>query len=157
MPPQAPTKRQALQATGTFNPRAPQVRHRLFQQSDFFDPQDLLQLKYETLRALEQENCSIARAAQEFGLSRPTIYQAQNQFQAGGLEGLLPRKRGPKKPHKLTEIVRQYLEDQVRAGPAVDGAELARRVRRRFGVRLHRRTIEKALKSRAKRGPQTPS
>jgi transposase len=157
MPPQASPKRQALQATGTLNPRAAHVRHGLFQHSDFFDPQDLLQLKYETLRALEQEDCSIARAAQEFGLSRPTIYQAQNQFQAGGLEGLLPRKRGPKHAHKLTEPVRQYLADQVRAEPAVGGPELARRVRQRFGIKLHRRTIEKALKSKAKRGPQTPS
>ena len=157
MPPQTPTKRQALQATGTFNARAEYVRHSLFRHSDFFDPQDLLQLKYETLRALEQEDCSIARAAQEFGLSRPTIYQAQNQFQAGGLEGLLPRKRGPKKPHKLSQPVRQYLDDQVRAQPAVGGPELARRVRQRFGVKLHRRTIEKALKSEVKRGLRIPS
>jgi transposase len=156
MPPQASTKRQALQATGTFNPRAERVRHGLFQDSDFFDPQDLLQLKYESLRALEQEDCSIARAAQEFGLSRPTIYQAKTQFQTGGLEGLLPRQRGPKQAHKLTETVRQYLHDQARAEPAVGGPELARRVRKRFGVKLHRRTIEKALKSETKRGRPIP-
>jgi transposase len=149
------SKRQALQASGTLNPRADQVRHPLFQHSDFFDPQDLVQLKYETLRALEHENCSLAEAAREFGLSRPTLYQARNQFQAGGLESLLPRKRGPKRPHKLTPRVREYLEDQVRAEPEVDGPELARRVRKRFEVRLHRRTIEKALKSKVKRGLQT--
>jgi hypothetical protein len=55
----------------------------------------------------------------------------------------------------LTQRVREYLEDQVRAEPEVDGPELARRVRKRLGVRLHRRTIEKALKSKVKRGPQT--
>jgi hypothetical protein len=33
-------KHQALQATGTFNPRAAQVKHPLFQQSEFFDPHD---------------------------------------------------------------------------------------------------------------------
>src|ERR1035441_1417533 len=46
--PQPQTKRQALDASGTFNPRSAKVRHPLFQQSEFFDPQDLLQLKYET-------------------------------------------------------------------------------------------------------------
>lgn len=150
-------KRQALQATGTFNPRADQVRHPLFCHSDFFDPQDLLQLKYETLRALQQEDCSLAQAAREFGLSRPTIYQAQNQFQAGGLEGLLPHKRGPKQPHKLTTAVRQYLEAQAKSNPEAKGPELVRRVRRRFGVKLHRRTIEKALQSKVKRGPRSRS
>src|ERR1035438_10312953 len=70
-PPQPQTKRQALEASGTFNPRSAKVRHPLFQQSEFFDPQDLLQLKYETLRALKAEGCSIAKAASDFGLSRP--------------------------------------------------------------------------------------
>ena len=93
-------KRRALENTATFNPRSDQVRHALFENSDFFDPRDLLQLKYETLRALEQDDYSIAQAAQEFGLSRPTIYQAQAQFEQGGLPRLLPHKRGPKNPHK---------------------------------------------------------
>ena len=145
-------KRQALQATGTFNRRASQVCQSLFQHSDFFDPEDLLQLKYETLRALRQDDYSIARAAGEFGLSRPTIYQAQRQFQQAGLEGLLPGKRGPKQPHKLTAPVRQYLQEQRLAEPSLNGPTLAGRVRQRFGVKLHRRTIEKALHPKAKRG-----
>jgi transposase len=149
-------KRRSLQSTGTFNPRASYVRHDLFQHSDFFDPEDLLQLKYETLRALEQDGYSIARAAGEFGLSRPTIYQAQSQFVAGGLEGLLPHKRGPKQAHKLTAEVRQYLQEQLGADSQLNGAELARRVRQRFQVALHRRTIEKALKTKAKRGRRSP-
>ena len=154
MPPDPAAKRQALRAVGTFNPRAAQVRHTLFEQSDFFDPEDLLQLKYETLRTLEKDGYSIAQAAREFGLSRPTIYQAQAQFQQQGLEGLLPHKRGPQKPHKLTAEVVQFLRDQTTAEPAVTAEELARRVRQRFERKLHPRTIEKALQSKAKRGRQ---
>src|SRR6266536_4824425 len=105
MPSDSQAKRKALQASGTFNLRAAQVRHPLFQQSAFFDPEDLLQLKYETLRALEVEHYPLAKAARDFGLSRPTIYQAQSQFRDQGLEGLLPRKRGPKAAHKLTDEV----------------------------------------------------
>lgn len=152
MPDPADPKRHALQTTGTFNPRADQVRHALFQQSGFFDPQDLLQLKYETLRALEAEDFSIAQAARDFGLSRPTIYQAQGQFQHGGLEGLLPRKRGPHQAHKLTAPVRQYLLGLAGNQPALPAKELARRVRQRFKVKLHPRTIQKALHPKAKRG-----
>ncbi len=155
VPSDSEAKRKALQASGTFNPRAAQVRHPLFQQSTFFDPEDLLQLKYETLRALELENYPLAKAARDFGLSRPTIYQAQSQFQEQGLEGLLPRQRGPKAAHKLTEEVLQYFQEQVAAQPNLKAHELARRVRHRFGVKLHPRTIQKAMSDRAKRGRST--
>lgn len=142
----------ALRQTGTFNPRAERVRHALFQASEFFDPRDLLQLKYEALRALEQDGYSIARAAQEFGLSRPTIYQAQRQFRAGGLDALLPGKRGPKKAHKLTTEVREFIADLRNAESLLSAKELAVRVRRRFALKVHPRTIEKAFHPKAKRG-----
>src|SRR5260370_35721437 len=58
--PDPQAKRRALQASGTFNPRHDRVRHSLFQQSAFFDPCDLLQLKYETLRSLKDQGYSIA-------------------------------------------------------------------------------------------------
>jgi transposase len=152
MPSDPHAKRKALQATGTLNPRAAQVRHPLFQQSGFFDPEDLLQLKYETLRALEVEKCPMAQAARQFALSRPTIYQAQSQFQQQGLEGLLPHKRGPKAAHKLTAEIKQYLQGQAATESEVNAEELARRVRQRYGVQLHPRTIQKALKAKAKGG-----
>jgi transposase len=144
-------KRLALQKTGTCNSRAEQVRHALFQASGFFDRQDLLQLKYETLRALQHDDCSIARAAAEFGLSRPTIYQAQ--LQQHGLEGLLPRKRGPKSPHKLTPAVSEFIGQCRTQEPELSPRELAARARRRFRIKLHPRTIEKARHARAKGGP----
>jgi len=154
MPDHPSTKRQALQASGTFNPRPGRVRHPLFQHSEFFDPQDLLQLKYESLRAVQQEQYSMARAASEFGLSRPTLYQAQTHFAARGLEGLLPGKRGPRRAHKLTPEVLEYLEGVRAAEPNLSASQLAARVRQRFGVQVHPRTIQKALKPRAKRGRQ---
>ncbi len=149
-----PTKRQALQASGTFNPRHGRVRHPLFQDSDFFDPQDLLQLKYESLRAVQREQYSLARAASEFGLSRPTLYQAQAHLAAQGLEGLLPAKRGPRQAHKLTPGVLRYLEQEQAAHPELSARQLAARVRQRFRLKVHPRTLEKALKSKAKRGRQ---
>ena len=152
MPAHPDAKRKALQSTGTFNARAAQVRHPLFQQSSFFDPEDLIQLKYETLRAVEVERCPIAKAARDFGLSRPTVYEAQAQLQEQGLEGLLPHKRGPKTAHKLTDQVLEYLREQVQAEPEIQAEKLARRVRQRFAVKLHPRTIQKALERKAKKG-----
>jgi transposase len=155
MPDNTPlTKRQALQASGTFNPRHGRVRHPLFQDSDFFDPQDLLQLKYESLRAVQKEQFSLAQAASQFGLSRPTLYQAQAHFAGQGLAGLLPGKRGPRQAHKLTPEVRQYLEQERATQPELSARQLATRVRQRFRLKVHPRTLEKALKPKAKRGRQ---
>lgn len=149
-----PAKSQALRDSGTFNPGHAKVRHVLFQNSEFFDPQDLPQLKYETLRSLKKEGYSVAKAAREFGLSRPTIYQSQTHFEARGLAGLLPAKPGPKEPHKLTSKVSDYLKELSRAEPQLKARQLAARVRKRFQLKVHPRTIEKALKLKAKRGHQ---
>jgi transposase len=150
--PKSPAKKlQALRQSGTLNPAPEKVRHPLFAESVFFDANDLLQVKYELLRSIEVEGRSIAGAAQEFGLSRPTIYEAQAHFQARGLEGLLRQKRGPKHPHKLTVEVMKVLR-QWSCEPDVDASELAARVKRRWGITVHPRTIEKALAGGAKRG-----
>ena len=152
--PSEPNKIQALRSSGTLNPRPQKVRHPSFADAGFFDPNDLLQLKYETLRAVETDGQPIAQAAADFGLSRPTIYQARQSFKAAGLEGLLPKKRGPKNAHKLTPELRRYLEQRLNSEPDLKAAELVAKVRKRFGVTVHPRTIEKALK-KAKRGRQT--
>jgi len=153
--PDPSAKAQALKAAGVFNPRADRVRHPLFERSEFFDPQDLPQLKYEALRALQADDYSMTRAAAEFGLSRPTLYQAQDQFAHQGLEGLLARKRGPKKPHKLTPEVCQYLQELTASEPQMSARELVRHLRRKFKLKIHPRTLEKALKPKAKRGRPT--
>jgi transposase len=152
MPPN-PQKIQALRSCGALNRHPEKVRHPSFEESDFFDPHDLVQLKYETLRAVEVDGRPIAAAAADFGLSRPTIYQAQENFRQNGVEGLLPRKRGPKKPRKLTPEVSDYMRKELSHDPDLKPGALARSVRERFGIILHPRTIEKAL---GKKGRQTP-
>ena len=146
-------KIEALRSCGALNRNPEKVRHPLFTEHDFFDPHDLVQLKYETIRAVEIDERPIAQASAEFGLSRPTIYEAQENFRHEGLGGLLPHKRGPKKARKLTPEVRLYLEELVASEPDLKSSVLAARVRSRFGIVLHPRTIEKAL---VKKGRQTP-
>src|SRR5580704_19209541 len=96
-------RRQALSTQGATHPRPEAVTDPLFRDSAFFDPNDLVQVKYEMLRSVQQEERSVVEAAQASGLSRPAFYVTQELFQREGLPGLLPRKRGPKRPHKLTE------------------------------------------------------
>ena len=53
--------------------------------SDFFDPDDMIQVKYEMLRQVHVDNLSVSQAAHEFGFSRPSFYQASASFEQAGL------------------------------------------------------------------------
>src|ERR1700680_2798274 len=101
MPADKVTKRQFLRQHGTLNPPSQDVAPELFRHGDFFDPQDLIQVKYEMLRQVRVERKLIQQAAKSFGLSRPSFYQVQAAFQESGLAGLLPQRRGPRGGHKL--------------------------------------------------------
>src|SRR6202790_4024431 len=70
-----------LKRAGTLNPRPDSVSDPLFKKDPFFDPKDLLQVRYEMLRRHNVEGVSIVDVAAKFGVSRPTVYQAQAAFQ----------------------------------------------------------------------------
>jgi transposase len=143
--PDAEPKTQALRQSGTLNPRPQDVRDELFREQIFFDPRDLVQVKYEMLRRVSQDGHSISQAAVSFGFSRPSFYQAQTAFEASGLAGLVPQKRGPKQGHKLTPEILEFLR-MARADDAeLKPAALAQLAQERFGVAVHPRTIERGL------------
>ena len=143
-------KRDRLRQLGVLNPRPEAVRASWFAAAGFFDPEDLLQVKYEMLRHAREGGATKAQAAELFGLSRPTYYQAESAFEREGLFGLLPKARGPRSAHKLTDEVMQLLHEQQRAG--VTGARsLARLAQQRLGLRVHPRSIERAIARQKKR------
>ena len=82
----------------------------LFVTTEFFDPNDLLQVKYEMVRRVRDEGQPISHAARVFGFSRPTVYQALSAFEQGGLAALLPQRPGPRRAHKLSEEVVDFLD-----------------------------------------------
>ncbi len=147
MPPRKPSdpKLEALRAQGTVNARAQDVRDPGFLDSEFFDPRDLIQVKYEMLRRVRSDGRAVADTAASFGVSRPTFYKAQTDFERDGLAGLLPGKRGPRGPHKLTSEVVVFITRTVEKEPNLDIAALVERIEQKFGVRVHPRTIERAL------------
>jgi len=145
------TKRDRLRRLGVLNPRPEAVRAPWFHGSGFFDPDDLLQVKYEMLRHARQDGVNKAQAAALFGLSRPTYYQAEAAFERAGLAGLLPRARGPKSAHKLTDEVMRLIEQQRRAGAPLQARSLAALVQSTLGVSVHPRSIERAMARKKKR------
>ena len=140
-------RRQALSAQGASHPHPETVSDPLFRDSAFFDPNDLVQVKYEMLRSVQKEGRAVVEAAQAFGMSRPVFYVTQALFQREGLPGLLPRKRGPKQPHKLNDEAMAVLVEAIQeAGRMLKGEELAALLLERCGVAVHPRSILRRLR-----------
>jgi transposase len=138
-------KRLALARHATLHPHPERVTDAGFNSDPFFDPRDATQVKYEMLRRVEVEGVAVTEATRAFGLSRPTFYEARAEFQSGGLAALLPKKKGPRRGHKLSAEVMAFLGQTLGAEPGLGSAELARRVQERFGVRVHPRSVVRAL------------
>jgi len=135
----------ALRAERSLNPRPGAVRDGRFAASEFLDPRDLVQVKYEMVRRVRVDGDTVARSAQEFGFSRPSFYEAAAALDAGGLAGLVPARPGPRRAHKLTDEVLTFARERLAADPGLRSADLVELISERFGVRVHRRSIERAL------------
>ncbi|MGO9837457.1 MAG: helix-turn-helix domain-containing protein [Polyangiaceae bacterium] len=138
-------KTAALIEDGTLNPFPEKVGDPKFHQSEFFDPRDIVQVKYEMMRRVSVDNESVTDATDAYGVSRPTYYQAKANFEEAGVAGLVPKKRGPRGPHKLQGEILAFVERQHVAGEPIRARELAKAIREEFSVEVHPRTIERAL------------
>jgi len=148
-------KVRTLQESDTLNPHPERVTDTLFQEHDFFDARDLLQVKYEMLHRVKIEGWSVTQAAAAFGFSRPAFYHAQVAFEREGIVGLFPHKRGPHGAHKLSAEVMQFIEHLTADEATVTSYDLVQRVAERFGVTVHPRTIERA-RQKCKKKQLTP-
>ena len=106
--------------------------------SGFFLASDKVQVKYEMLRARLVESVPVAEAAAAHGYSRAAFYLVAAAFEQSGMAGLVDERRGRRGPVKL----RAEIVDFIRADTG-SGAQIAEQVADRFGVRLHRRTVER--------------
>jgi transposase len=116
----------------------------------FFDSKDLLQVRYEMLRRHRVDGDSVVRAVSAFGVSRPTFYQAQTAFQRSGLTGLVPKQRGPKEGHKLSSAIIKHVRTLKASTPGLTTTECVKRVQETFGIKVHRRSLERALAGKKK-------
>ena len=144
------SKVKKLEEKGGLNPKPQNVKDELFQEYDFFDPRDLFQVKYEMVRRVQKDRWNVAQASKTFGFSRKSFYEIQNVIERKGLAGLIPRKRGPRSAHKLTDDVMKFVEQAIRKDDTLRAPQIVSLIKERFGFKVHPRSIERALERRKK-------
>jgi transposase len=139
------SKVEALRAQRSLNPRPDAVTDQAFAASEFLDARDLVQVKYEMVRRVRIDGDTVSRSAAAFGFSRPSLYEAAAALDASGLAALVPVRPGPRRAHKLTPEIVAFCEQQLAANPRLRSTDLAEAIADRFGVRVHPRSVERAL------------
>lgn len=153
IPPREDAKTTALRAAGALHPHPEAVQDVAFAEHEFFDTRDRVQVKYEMLRRRRVDGRPVTEVATAFGVSRQAFYSAEAAFTTEGLPGLLPRRRGPKRAHKCREAILEFVDGQRTTDPTVRSPHLVDAIERQFGVRLHPRSLDRALTRRKKNRP----
>lgn len=144
-------KAKVLEEYATLNPHPQRVSDVLFQSHPFFDPHDLVQVRYEMLRRVMAEEQAVGTTAAAFGYSRVTLHHLRQCFERQGMTGLLPQPRGPLRASKMTEKVLDFVECMLETEPELCTADLPQRLEQEFGLSIHGRSIERALARRRKK------
>lgn len=137
-------KTKHLRKSKTLNPHPEAVSDPLFEGSPFFDPRDLLQVRYEMIRS-HKKGTTLKEAAANFGMSVPTCVRAKRAFREGGLQALIPGRRGPRGPRKITPEILEFAEDYRAAHGDVSIRRLAALIGKHFGVSIHFSGLHRAL------------
>ncbi len=138
-------KVEALRAERSLNPRPEAVVDATFVSSGFMDARDLVQVKYEMVRRVRVDGETVSGTAASFGLSRPTFYDAAQALDTSGLAGLVPSRPGPRRAHKLTEVVVAFAQRLLDDDRSLRSVDLVEAIGERFGVSVHPRSVERAL------------
>jgi transposase len=141
-------RQRALEAAGLVHPAPEAVTAAVFvEHPEFFAAFDKVQVKYEMLRAHLVEGETVTAVAASHGYSRASFYLIARAFEEAGMVGLVDERPGRRGPVKLSAEVLAFLAARRRERPGASGAELADELERALGVRLHRRTVERALRA----------
>jgi transposase len=141
------TRQRALEQAGLLHPAPEAVTTPVFvEQPEFFAAFDKVQVKYEMLRAHLVAGETVTAAAAAHGYSRASFYLVARAFEEAGMVGLLDERPGRRGPVKVSPEVVAFLEARRRQRPDASGIELADELDEALGVRLHRRTVERALR-----------
>jgi transposase len=135
-------KHEEMRRNGSFNHRAATVTADIFNNSYFFDAHDLVQVKYEMLRAVEKDRREVSSTSTAYGFSRVSYYQIKKEYDESGVAGLIPKKRGPKGSRKLSgsdvDFARSLVDTHTKS-------QIVSRLKEERGIEVSKRTLERQL------------
>jgi transposase len=143
-------KKDLLKKRGVLNPNPERVKDNLFENHEFFDPNDLIQVKYEMIRQVLKDGTPITNASSNFGYSRFSFYRILSSFKKEGILGLISQKRGPVDAHKLSKEVMDFVEAEMKKDEKLRIGKLKTLIEKHFGITIHPRSIERAIEKRKK-------
>ena len=143
------SKIDVLKENGSYNENSASVQAEHFKHGIFFDPHDLVQVKYEMVRSVEKDNASIGEAASMYGFSRQTFYTCRTAIEQEGIGGLIPRKKGPKTGYKLDEDGKHFIDQYMERHPHAKPQEINQALEKELGLHIHNRTIIRYLTKKA--------
>jgi len=144
-------KKRMLRAAGALHPQPQAVQDEAFLRGEFFDPRDIVQVKYEMLRRHRVDNKPVTDVARSFGASRQAFYSIQALFDTQGIPGLIPKRRGPHSAHKCTDEVLDFAQQWKDGHPDEPAESLVEEIRQHFNISINPRSVDRALARRKKK------
>ena len=136
-------KKETLIKNGTFNKNYGKVTNVSFRESGFYDPMDIVQVRYEMIKDINACGKTIEQVSSEYGYSRASYYHIKDNFDKGGIAALIPEKTGPRKARKLTPDLQEYINEFVGRNPSASSSKIAKEIERAKGVSVNKRTVER--------------
>ncbi len=148
-------KNEFLEKEGLLNPKPERISASLFADTDFFDPLDLPQVRYEMLRSARIEKTPVTKSCELFGFSREYFYKLERIFMARGLVSLLGAPKGRRPLIAINQEIVNFIVHQKIDNPKLSGEDLRNRIRKLYKIDCSRRTVERIIEKAGlgKKGP----
>jgi len=136
-------KKDILIKNGTYNKNHGKVMKWKFREGGFYDPMDIVQVRYEMIKDAGGSGRTIKQVTDEYGYSRASYYHIKDNFDNGGMIALVPEKTGPKSARKLTDDLKEYITKYVEDNPSASSSRIAAEIERNKGITVSKRTVER--------------
>ena len=136
-------KTKTLIENGSYNKNADSVNDLKFKSNPYFDPHDLVQVKYEMLRSVKTDGLNVSNASNQFGFSRTAYYKIEKRFNDAGVDGLCTQKTGPKLPSKITSDIEEYVTQLKEDNPGITNDDIVEKIKSEKGVSIHKRSLQR--------------
>ena len=144
------SKQEILLENGTYNKNYEKVMEQRFVSDDFYDAQDIVQVKYEMLRTARETELTIEDVADTFGFSRAGYYKIKTSFEKEGVSAFVTSKTGPKNALKLKGEYKAFIDQYLTENPDTSSTDLVAILKNERGLSISKRTVERYRSSQRK-------